>query len=180
MRPGRANSSLLAAHPGRAGAAKPASLERCPGSRVSVSMGKNLDSFARGETQLPLLGDGGVQAGLLQPWSLLSSHSDPGSGSAPPPPPPTPTPSTLQLLTWEKLLVPKTRLPGLWAARLQAPFCLTAGDRGPGRSSAQICVNEAGPQLGVVTQPGAHGCQVLAGFWFFNYSGQVGTCPGLL
>ena len=167
----------MAAHPGRAGAAKPASLERCPGSRVSVSMGKNLDSFARGETQLPLLGDGGVQAGLLQPHSLLSSHPDPGSVSAPHP---SPAPPTLLLLTWEKLLVPKTRFPGLWAARLQAPFCLTAGDRGPGRSSAQICVNEAGQQLGVVTQPGAHGCQVLAGFWFFNYSGLVGTCPGLL
>ena len=111
-------------------------------------MGKNLDSSARGKTKLPLLGDGGVQAGLLQPRSLLSSHPDPGSVSAPHP---STAPPTLWLLTWEKLLVPKSQFPGLWAARLQAPFCLIAGDGGPGRSLAQICVNEAGPQLRVVT-----------------------------
>lgn len=171
----RANSSLLAAHSGQAGVAKPASLERRP-APGSPFLWERIWTLLQGEKpSFPFWGMEGFRQGFSRPGCFPSSHPGPGSLSTLPPAPPT-----LRLPTWEKLLVPKTQFPGPWAARLQAPFCLTAGDGGPGRSSAQICVNEAGPQLGVVTQPRAHGCQVLAGFWFFDYSAQVGTYPGLL
>lgn len=142
----RANSSLLAAHPGRAGAAKLASLERRP-APGSLFPWERIWTLLQGERPSFLFwGMEGFRQGFSRPGCFPSCHPDPGSLSTLPQAPPT-----LRLLTWEKLLVPKTQFPGPWAARLQAPFCLTAGHGGPGRSSAQICVNEAELQLVVVT-----------------------------
>lgn len=101
-------------------------MEGWPGSRVSIFVAKTLESAARGETLLPLLGMEEARQGFPPPTSIQA-----------PPTAPSPASLTLWLPSWEKLLVPRTQFPGLIprtdSAASEGIAFLSMGIRGSGR-----------------------------------------------